>query len=317
MIQLVEKLKNTGENSKIIAKNVMGAFVVKGLSLMVSFATTPLFIQYFNNNKVLGIWYTLLSVLIWFLNFDLGLGNGIRNNLVKAIAIKNTEETRRVISSGMFSISVVTIMLSIIGAILISLIDLNRLFNINADTISSHTLLISTIFVFISVMLRFFLTTISSVFYALQKSAINNFLALCVSILQMLFIIIFNFDSPETALINVSFAYIFLSNMPVVIAGIIVFQRELKGCRPSLKYVDREHIKAIMHIGALFFLCQILYMIIAHTNEFFITYLYGAEFTTDYTFYYKLSTIGTMLISLGLTPVWSVVTKAQVEGNYQ
>lgn len=223
MIQLVEKLKNTGENSKIIAKNVIGAFVVKGLSLMVSFATTPLFIQYFNNNKVLGIWYTLLSVLIWFLNFDLGLGNGIRNNLVKAIAIKNTEETRRVISSGMFSISVVTIMLSIIGAILISLIDLNRLFNINADTISSHTLLISTIFVFISVMLRFFLTTISSVFYALQKSAINNFLALCVSILQMLFIIIFNFDSPETALINVSFAYIFLSNMPVVIAGIIVF----------------------------------------------------------------------------------------------
>lgn len=317
MIQLVEKLKNTGDNSKIIAKNVIGAFVVKGLSLMVSFATTPLFIQYFNNNKVLGIWYTLLSVLIWFLNFDLGLGNGIRNNLVKAIAIKNTEETRRVISSGMFSISVVTIMLSIIGAILISLIDLNRLFNINADTISSHTLLISTIFVFISVMLRFFLTTISSVFYALQKSAINNFLALCVSILQMLFIIIFNFDSPETALINVSFAYIFLSNMPVVIAGIIVFQRELKGCRPSLKYVDREHIKAIMHIGALFFLCQILYMIIAHTNEFFITYLYGAEFTTDYTFYYKLSTIGTMLISLGLTPVWSVVTKAQVEGNYQ
>ena len=103
--------------------------------------------------------------------------------------------------------------------------------------------------------------------------------------------------------------------MPVVIAGIIVFQRELKGCRPSLRYIDSVHIKAIMHIGALFFICQILYMIIANTNEFFITNLYGAGFTTDYTFYYKLSTIGTMLISLGLTPVWSVVTKAQAEGK--
>lgn len=60
--------------------------MVKGLSIIVTFATTPLFIHYFNNNEILGIWYTLLSILIWFLNFDLGIGNGIRNNVVKAIA---------------------------------------------------------------------------------------------------------------------------------------------------------------------------------------------------------------------------------------
>lgn len=78
------KYKHLGENSKIVIKNVFESFVVKGLSLIVSFATTPLFIKYFNDNMVLGVWYTLLSVLIWFLNFDLGLGNGIRNNLVKA-----------------------------------------------------------------------------------------------------------------------------------------------------------------------------------------------------------------------------------------
>lgn len=316
-MKVFEQLKHSSDNSKIVLRNVLWAFVIKGLSMVVSFATTPLFIHYFNNNRVLGLWYTLLSVLIWFLNFDLGLGNGIRNNLVKAITKNDVEMAKKVISSGFFSVGITTIILSVIGSIMISLINLNQLFNIDSEIISSHSLLISTIFVFIAVMLRFFLTTVSSIFYALQKSTVNNFLALCVSILQMLFIIVCKFDSPETALINVSFAYIILSNLPIVIAGIMIFFGKLRGCRPSFRYVDKENIKAIMGIGVLFFLCQILYMVIANTNEFFITSLYGAEYTTEYTFYYKLATIGTVVISLALTPVWSVVTKAQAEGDFQ
>ena len=316
-MKVFEQLKHSSDNSKIVLRNVLWAFVIKGLSMIVSFATTPLFIHYFNNNRVLGLWYTLLSVLIWFLNFDLGLGNGIRNNLVKAITKNDVEMAKKVISSGFFSVGITTIILSVIGSIMISLINLNQLFNIDSEIISSHSLLISTIFVFIAVMLRFFLTTVSSIFYALQKSTVNNFLALCVSILQMLFIIVCKFDSPETALINVSFAYIILSNLPIVIAGIMIFFGKLRECRPSFRYVDKENIKAIMGIGVLFFLCQILYMVIANTNEFFITSLYGAEYTTEYTFYYKLATIGTVVISLALTPIWSVVTKAQAEGDFQ
>lgn len=315
-MKIIEKFKTSGENSKIVVKNVIGALVVKGLSLIVAFITTPLFIHYFNDNKVLGVWYTLLSVLIWFLNFDLGIGNGIRNNLVKALTERDMVAAKKVISSGMFSVAFVAIILSIIGTFLISLVDLNWLFNIDNCIISSRALFLSTICVFIAVMLRFFLTTISSIFYALQKSAINNFLGLCVSLLQLLYIFVFKFTSSAEALVYISFAYIFLSNLPVLIAGIFIFCKDLKQCRPSFKYVKKSYIRAIMRIGTLFFICQILYMIIANTNEFFITNLYGTQYTAEYTFYYKLSTICSMIVSLSLAPIWSVVTKAQAEGNY-
>jgi putative O-antigen export protein len=315
-MKLLAWLKPASENSRIVAKNVLGAFIIKGLSIIISFATTPLFIHYFHDNEVLGIWYTLLSVLLWFLNFDLGIGNGIRNNLVRALTSKDFEKAKSVISSGMFSVGLVTILLSILGCISIFFVNLNWLFNVNKAIISSHTLLLSASLVFIAIMLRFFLTTITSVFYALQKSAINNFLALCVSILQLLYVVIFKFSSPEDALINISFAYLFLSNFPVVVAGIIVFCKDLRHCTPSIRYIKTKHIKAIISIGSVFFVCQILYMIIANTNEFFVTHLYGAEYTADYTFYYKLATLGTLVVSLALTPVWSVVTKAQTEGNY-
>ena len=309
--------KQLNENTKVIAKNVLGAFTIKGISILVTFITTPLFITYFNENTtILGLWYTLLSVLIWFLNFDLGIGNGIRNNLVEALAINDFDKARRIISSGMFAVGLITIILSIVGFSIISAVELQSFFNVSSNIISPSALLLSTVYVFIAVMLRFFLTTITSVFYALQMSAINNLLALCVSVLQLLYVIFAEFNSPEHALINVSFAYIFLSNVPVLVAGLIIFSTKLKQCRPSFKYVEKYYIRAVVHVGFLFFLCQILYMLIANTNEFFVTNLFGSEFTSEYTFYYRLATLGTLIVSLALTPVWSMVTKAQKQGNY-
>ena len=66
-MKIIDKLRNLDENNRIILKNTGGAFAVKGASLVISFLTTPAFIRYFNNDVLLGVWYTLLSVLIWFL----------------------------------------------------------------------------------------------------------------------------------------------------------------------------------------------------------------------------------------------------------
>ena len=71
-----------------------------------------------------------------------------------------------------------------------------------------------------------------------------------------------------------------------------------------------------MGIGGIFFACQILYMLIVNTNEFLITRIFGSQYTTEYTFYYKITSLVSMLVTLALTPVWSVVTKAQEEKNY-
>lgn len=315
-MKLFDKFRNSSPNSKLIIKNTLGAFSVKGFSLIISVLTTPAFISYFNNNEVLGVWFTMLSVLIWFLNFDLGIGNGIRNQLVRDFANKDNESAKCTLASGFLSTGVVTLVLTFVGILLLCFADLNSLFNVESELLSKQTLLISSFAIFIAVMLRFFLTTVTSIFYALQKSAINNFLALCVSIFQLLYVLIFRFTDVNEALVNLSIAYVVLSNLPAIIAGIIVFIKPLKDCRPTFSAVTKTRIKSIMRIGALFFFCQILYMCIANTNEFLITNLYGASDTTQYTFYYKLMSILSMVVTLALTPVWSVVTKAVAEKNF-
>ncbi len=315
-LSFLKKLKPMNQNEKIIFRNTFWAFVIKGASLIISLLSTPAFIRYFNDNTVLGVWYTLLSVLIWFLNFDLGIGNGIRNNLVKSLTEKDETATKKIISSGVFSVLIVTLGLTLVGGVLLSLLDLNWLFNVEQNVISGKILYISTLLIFAAIMFRFFLSTITSIFYALQKSAVNNFLALCVSVLQLLFVLIVHIEDPERALVVLSAAYLVLSNLPVFLAGIILFCTILRKYFPRIKFVEKIYIKKILSIGSIFFLCQILYMFIMNTNEFFITKFFGPEYTTEYTFYYKITSLISTIITLALAPIWSVITKAYVEKNY-
>jgi O-antigen/teichoic acid export membrane protein len=66
----------------------------------------------------------------------------------------------------------------------------------------------------------------------------------------------------------------------------------------------------------MFFYVQIMYMLLMNTNEFMIGQLAGNEYVVEYSVYQRIFTLGGMVISLALTPVWSAVTKAIAEGNY-
>lgn len=143
-MNILNRYKNTNSNNKIIINNVLGAIAVKGAGLVISLLTAPAFIHYFNNNEILGVWFTLLSVLIWVLNFDLGIGNGIRNQLTKDIVNNDRKSIKLTLSSGFYSIAIITFILVLFGSVFLFNIDLNKFFNISKNVISHRTLLISS-----------------------------------------------------------------------------------------------------------------------------------------------------------------------------
>jgi O-antigen/teichoic acid export membrane protein len=59
--------------------NIASSFVIKGASILLSLLLVPLTLDYLNPYEY-GIWLTLSSVLMWINYFDIGLGNGLRNN---------------------------------------------------------------------------------------------------------------------------------------------------------------------------------------------------------------------------------------------
>lgn len=315
-MNLMARYKKMDENSKSVLCNTVCALLIKGGALLISLLTTPAFIRYFADQAVLGVWYTLLSMLMWFLNFDLGIGNGLRNQLVQDFAKQDHEAAGKTLSSGLFANGIVTIVLTIVGVSLIQCLDWNRVFNIAQTAASGRTLKLSAMIVFLGIMLRFFLSAVSAVLYALQLSSVNNLLALCVSVLQLIFVWMVKPQNSEQGLLLLAAAYAVLSNLPVCVAGVALFSTKLKHCRPTIKSIEKSGIRSVMGIGTAFFVCQIAYMLLVNTNEFLISLFFGPQDTTQYTFYYKLTSLIAMIASLALTPIWSAVTKAMAERNY-
>lgn len=315
-MSLLKKIKSISDNDKIVYKNVAGAFVIKGFALVVSLLTMPAYMSFFSDQEVLGVWFTILSILTWILNFDIGIGNGLRNKLSVAFALKDYKKAREYMSSSYCVMGIFVIIISLIGFILLPYVNWNSIFNISIDLVPAKVLVEVVRYVFIGIMLQFFLRLISSILYAMQKSAINNLITLVISILQLIFVLIAPSISPIYNLKMFSVAYIFCSNLPLLVVTIILFIGPLKKCTPSIKYFDMGKAKNVLSLGGLFFVCQILYMIVANTNEFFISQYTSPGYVVDYQIYNKLFTLGSMIFMLTLTPIWSAVSKAIAEDNF-
>ena len=316
MNSLINKLKNTNENNKIILKNTIQAFIIKGGALIISLFTMPAYMRYFENQEVLGLWFTVLSVLSWILTFDFGIGNGLRNKLVEAIAKNNKEDIRSYISSAYYIVGLITLVGLIIGYNISVFVDWNSVFNISETLISKHVMLNVTRCIFIGIMIQFLLRLISSVLYALQKSAINNFLSLITSILQFGFVILAPSFNPEINLKMLSYFYILCTNIPLFIITVLVFATKLKDSFPKINYFSKKHAGEVLKTGGMFFWCQIMYMVIVNTNEFFISNYTSPACVVEYQVYNKLFSLVGMLFTLALTPIWSAVTKSIAEGDF-
>lgn len=314
-MKFLNKLRSLGENDRIVYKNVAGAFLVKGFALFVTLYTLPSYISFFNDSELLGLWFTILSLLNWILNFDLGIGNGLRNHLSTSLASGTPEESKRYISSAYFSVGIIVFLLSVAFPFIIKGADFNDILNIDVSIVSPKALYYSVVIVFIGVMLQFWLKLINSVLYALQLSSLNNLLVLCTNILILAYVKFAPSSDNDTNIIVMAIVHAVAVIIPLLWATWYAFKDRLKSSRPSFQYVTIMHTKKVLSLGGIFFFVQIAYMVIMSTNEFLITRTTSNSDVIDYQAYYKLFSLGSTIFALTLTPIWSVITKAKAENN--
>ena len=283
---------------------------------MVSLFTMPAYMRFFADQEVLGVWYTILSLVTWILSFDLGIGNGLRNKLSLALAQDNRDAAKEYISSAYCMIGIASAAVTAIGCALIPHLNWNSVFNISEDLVGGSILGQVVRYAFVGIMLQFFLKLITSIMYAMQKSAVNNAMSLITSVLQLAFAVLAPSLTPVENLRMFSIAHLVCANLPLLIATLVIFSGPLKDCRPSFQTVCRDKALAVVSLGGIFFVCQILYMVIANTNEFFVTQYSNAANVVEYQIYYKMFSLASMLFTLALTPVWSAVSKAIGEKDF-
>lgn len=314
----VNKIRGVVRNNKLLAANILGAFLIKGMGMIVSLLSMPLYMKFFKDNEILGVWFTIINVLNWILSFDLGIGNGLRNHLTVALSKKDYKHARSLISSSYITLGTLMLLLALIFCFCANLIDWNNFFNISKGIISPDVLTYCVVITFSGVLLTFAFKLVMSILYALQLSSINNLIVTSTSLLTLIYLFVATSgETPEQTLMKFSIAHLVFSVLPPLIATIFVFRfTELRKCLPRISCFEFASAKKVLSLGLLFLCAQMLYMLLSVTNEWFISKYYNPAYTVDYICYFRIFNIIVIVYSLALTPLWSAITKAYAEKKY-
>ena len=315
---ILSKLTSNGnENTVNVLKNIANAVVIKGGGIIVGLLTTPAYMDYFSKNEILGIWFTILSVVTWMLNFDLGIGNGLRNRLVEEFACSNDQKTIKcLISSAYGFLLSISVLVGTIVLYCTNFIDWTEFFGINTNTVSNAELNTAMRIVIFSIFLQLVLRLSTSIEYALQKSYIANLLVLVTNTMILIYVLGANFSGYNNNIVILAIAYMLAVNIPLICITIVLFSGKMKFAVPSIRYCKIKYAKGTLKLGSLFLIIQLETMLLNNSNAILITKLCGADRVVEYNVYFKVFSLVNTFYALITIPIWSAVTKAMAGKDF-
>lgn len=307
LFQRLKEIIFSGHPRSVKAKkHIFISVLIKALSIIINLAYVPLLLDYLGKEEY-GIWLTLTSIITWFSFFDIGLGNGLRNNFALAIAQNNHQLARKYVSTTYALLSIIFSAALIIFFIFAHFINWAGVFNTNS--IPSTTLLNLALIVFSFFFLRFVFQLIGVILLADQKPSINS----SFNVISNLICLIIIYILKSTIESSLPLLGLILSGIPVlvlIIASLYFFSTRYKQYAPSIKYVDFKESRNLLNLGIKFFILQASGIIMYSTTNLLITQFSAPEDVTVYNISYKMFSVFTMLYGIILTPMWSATTEA-------
>lgn len=299
------------KRSADVKKNVIASFGIKGVDILVYFLLVPLTLGYLNKYEY-GIWLTLNSILMWINSFDIGLGNGLRNKLVDALAAGDKRLCKIYVSTTFFMLCMLMGILMLIGSLLYPFLDWYTILGASRESIRNLDQIVYLSFVLFC--FNFILKFVGNVYLALQMPAVNN-LFVCLGHSLSLLIIFILSRYTEGSFLYVAVAYGIAPPLVYLIVYAITFFGKYGYMSPSVRYFRREYLKSLFSMGVLFFIIQLGGLLLFSTANLIISHLFGPENVTPYNIAYRYFSVVSIGMNLIIAPLWSAATDAYVRGE--
>lgn len=293
------------ERSVKAKKNILGSFVFKGGSILISLLLVPLTLHYLNSTRY-GIWLTLTSIVGWFSFFDIGLGNGLRNKFAEAIAKNNKVLARKYVSTAYAIITIIAALLFMLFFFINPLIDWTKVLNAPENLKNELDLLAILVFGFFC--LRFIFQLINTILTADQKPAISTLTNFTINLISLGVLYLLTITT-SGSLIYLGLT-LGISPLVLIIVSVLFFNKEYREYKPSLKYIDFNQARPLISLGIQFFIIQISAIVLFTTDNIIISQLFGPAQVTPYYVAYKYFGVIILIFTIINTPFWSAYTEA-------
>lgn len=312
--QKISTYLNDGQERSVKAKkNILGALLIRGTSILISLAMVPLTIDYVNPSRY-GIWLTLSSIVGWFAFFDIGLTQGLRNKFAEALAEGDKEQAKIYVSTTYASLALIFFLVWLVFLFTNSFLDWSSILKVDSAMVTELSTLVVIVFTYFC--LQFILKTVTSILTADQQPAKASFIELIgqfISLLSIIFLVVFT----EGSLINLGLALCISPIMVLLVANYVLFSGKYKEFKPSMAAVDFKHAKSLFQLGGKFFIIQIAAIIQYESANIIIARNFSTTDVTAFNIVHRYFGVINMAFAIFLTPFWSASTEAFLRKDFQ
>lgn len=293
-----------------VTRNIIGVFLIKFASMCISFFSMPLYMKYFSDDSVLGAWYTILSIVNWIYIFDFGMGNSLRNKLVRCIEKKDYNDAKIYIETSYTLVMIIGAILSIIMVVLINTANMNYVLDVSSNTIKPDVFNQAVLILAIGVIMCFCLKTINAVLFSLQKSALTSLSTLVTSVFMLAFISVYKSNNQSASFLTLSLVHSAAIVVPLLITTVATFSTEIgRKIRPKRLRFRSGKYRDLLSLGISFFAIQLLSLFVISSNEIMITTFFDSSAVVEYSIYHKVFNMASSMFILAVTPIWSKITQ--------
>jgi O-antigen/teichoic acid export membrane protein len=301
------------ERSIRAKKNIMSSILIRGISLAISFVSLPITLNYVDSSTY-GVWLTLSSIVGWFVFFDIGLTQGLRNRFAEAKAKGDDNLAQIFVSTTYAILGIIFFCVWIIFLIANSFLDWSKILNVSENIRPDVTTL--AIIVFTYFCLSFVFKIITTILLADQKPALSSVIDLTGQVLSLLIIIVL-VKTTEGSLIKLGVALCVSPLLVLVGANLILFDRKYKRYKPVISRIKFSYARDLFNLGVIFFIIQLAAIIQYQTANVIIARNFGTADVTAFNVVYKYFGILYMIFNIFLTPFWSASTEAYQKNDIQ
>ena len=309
---IINKITKGNERSVSVKKNIIGSFLLKGVSIVVSMLLVPATIGYVDA-ELYGVWLTLSSMMIWLGFADIGFTQGLKNKLTEAIAQNDWRRGKALVSTTYAMMFLIFLPVCIILEFIVPLVNWTSLLNVN-PIYENEILRVMHVLVAFAC-LQMIVNVMVSVVAAFQKVALSSSFLVLGNFLSLINIYLLRaFCAPS--LFSLVFAVSAMPILVTILATFILFNGRFKRVSPAWKTIDRLLIKDLFSLGYKFFIINIQVLVLYQSTTILISYVSSPIDVTHYNIAYKLLNSAMMVFTIITAPLWPAYTDAYTRGDY-
>lgn len=300
------------DRQRRVALTALASAAAKAITIVASLVTVPLTLHYLGAERY-GIWMVVSSFTMVLAFADLGLGNGLVNEVAAAHGRDDRAAIRRIVSSGYAALAGIGAVLLLAFALAYPFVAWQRLFNATSPLAVAEAGPTLAVWV-VCFALGVPMALVGKVQAALQQGFYASLWQCAGSLAGVAALL---------AAIGAG------AGLPVLVSALVggpllgaaantawFFARGGRDIAPTPAQVSRSAIRAIALLGLKFFVLQALGAVIFGLDATIIAQVAGAGAVASYAVPERMFAIVSMLLAMLLQPLWPAYGEAVARGHH-